>query len=176
MVEETKYAVVRMIGGVELRQYDPMILASVKGLPDGDAFGILFRYITGNNRSQREIAMTAPVVSSASGPERIAMTAPVVTDQGAFAFVLPASYTMNTAPLPQDPRVRLVEVKPRLVAVIRFRGYAWGGQVDRRTGELLATLRENGIQTKGKPFLMRYNPPFTPGFLRRNEIGVDVEA
>lgn len=175
MVEEAKYAVVRTVGGIELRRYDPMVLASVPGLPDGEAFGILFRYIAGNNRSRQEIAMTAPVVSSA-GTERIAMTAPVLSGPGGFAFVLPASYTIETAPRPLDPRIRLVAMGARLVAVVRFRGHAWGAQVRRRTEALLAALREASLRTRGEPFLMRYNPPFTPGFLRRNEVGVEVEA
>jgi hypothetical protein len=174
MVEEAKFAVVRRIDDIELRRYESMILASVPGLPDNEAFGMLFRYITGNNRSREDIAMTAPVVSTAARQEKIAMTAPVVTDRESFAFVLPATYTMQTAPLPADPRIHLVEVKPRLVGVIRFRGYARQALVRKRTAELLDMLQKNSVQVVSQPFLMRYNPPFTPGFLRRNEIGVEV--
>ena len=175
MVEEAKYRVMRKIGDVELRQYESMILASVPGLSDNEAFGILFRYIAGGNRSREDIAMTAPVVSAAARREKIAMTAPVVTDRESFAFVLPATYSIQTAPLPLDPRIHLIEVKPRLVGVIRFRGHARQALVHRKTEVLLNTLRENGIQDISQPFLMRYNPPFTPGFLRRNEIGVEAK-
>lgn len=175
MVEEAKYTVVRTIGDLEIRRYAGMVLASVPVLPDDDAFRILFRYITGNNRSREEIAMTTPVVSSAPRSEKIAMTAPVLTDPDSFAFVLPTSYNIVTAPLPLDRRIRLVEVKPRLVAVLRFRGRAGDSQVQKETEGLMSALREHGIREKGPPFLMRYNPPFTPGFLRRNEVGVEVD-
>jgi len=175
MVEEAKYTVVRMIGDIELRQYESMILASVPGLSDSEGFGILFRYISGGNRSREDIAMTAPVVSAAARQEKIAMTAPVVTDRESFAFVLPANYTMQTAPMPLDPRVHLIEVKSRLAGVIRFRGHAREALVRRKTTELLNALRENGLQAISQPFLMRYNPTFTPGYLRRNEIGVEVK-
>lgn len=35
---------------------------------------------------------------------------------------------------------------------------------------LEAALRKAGVATQGEPVLARYNAPFTPWFLRRNEI------
>ncbi len=175
MVEEAEYTVVRTLGNLEIRRYAPMILASVKGLSDNEAFGILFRYITGNNKSRKDIAMTTPVVSEQDSSEEIAMTAPVVTDRQTFSFVLPSGYSMETAPIPLDQRINIVEIRPRHVAVIRFRGRASSSQVQKKTEEMLTTLGENGLNPRGRPFLMRYNPPFTPGFLRRNEVGTEIE-
>ena len=118
--------------------------------------------------------MTAPVVSALAGAESIPMTAPVISGDNRFSFVLPASYTMETAPIPIDRHVELVPVPARTVAAVRFRGRATPHSVRHRIEALLEGLRGAGIRTVGSPFLMRYNPPYTPGFLRRNEIGVEV--
>jgi len=174
MTEEAPYSVIQTLGDIEIRAYPSMILATVQGRGDTGAFGLLFRYITGSNRSQRTIPMTAPVVSEGAGREKVSMTAPVVSDQDRFSFVLPPSYTMDTAPIPLDPRVQLVPVPARHVAVIGFHGWARPRQVRSRTEDLLRGLQQRGIQPLGSPFLMRYNPPYTPGFMRRNEIGAEI--
>lgn len=174
MTDETPYSVRQTIGDVELRDYPNTILATVRGRGDTGAFGLLFRYITGANVSRATIPMTAPVVSARRASENIPMTAPVVSDEERFSFVLPPSYTMDTAPVPLDPRVELEPIPPRRVAVIRFRGRAGNRQVRERAGILLRVLPQMGLEPLGNPFLMRYNPPYTPGFLRRNEVGVEV--
>jgi hypothetical protein len=132
---------------------------------------ILFRYITGNNRPGRKIPMTAPVIT----PEKIPMTAPVISDTRAMSFVLPPSYTRENVPEPLDTRIAIQEIPSRELAVIRFRGRAAERDIADVRARLLRVLGEKGIQTTGEPFLMRYNAPFTPGFLRRNEIGVEIQ-
>ena len=117
--------------------------------------------------------VTAPVVSTRSGT-RIEMTAPVISDAGSFSFVLPPKYDMGTAPRPSDPRVELVPVPSRYIAAIRFSGRAYMREVMEREKELLAWLSERSIRPEGTPFLMRYNSPFVPGFMRRNEVAVAV--
>lgn len=176
MTDEIPYSVTETFRDIEVRAYPRMILATVLGRGDTGAFGLLFRYITGSNASQKTIPMTAPVVSEGAASERIPMTAPVLSDRDRFSFVLPPSYTMETTPLPLDPRVRLEPLPARRVAVVRFRGRANARVVRERTEALLRGLAQAGIQPIGSPFLMRYNPPYTPGFMRRNEIGVDVRA
>jgi hypothetical protein len=176
MTDEIPYSVIRTLEDIEIRAYPSIILATVHGRGDSGAFGVLFRYITGSNQSQRTIPMTAPVVSAGKGGENVSMTAPVISDRDRFSFVLPASYTMDTAPVPLDPRVQLVPIPPRHVAVLRFRGWASPRQVRYRTEDLLHGLRQAGIEPLGAPFLMRYNPPFTPGFLRRNEVGAEIDT
>ena len=114
--------------------------------------------------------MTVPVISS----EKIAMTAPVISDRRSFSFVMPASFDMDTIPDPLDARARIEEVPERRLAVLRFRGYAGAKALSVRTSRLLRFTEANGLATRGEPFLMRYNPPFTPGFLRRNEIGIEI--
>lgn len=171
MSQEVQYTVERQIENVELRRYPETVLATVRGMPDNEAFRILFRYITGNNQTSESVSMTVPVLSTG---ERIEMTAPVISRPASFSFVLPASYTLETSPRPLDPRSTLEAMPPRRVAALRFRGLARARTVQRKTNELRSLLARYEILTRGRPFLMRYNPPYTPGFLRRNEVAVEV--
>lgn len=174
MTESLEYQVVRAVGPVEVRKYPLVILATVSDANDDTAFSILFRYISGNNEVGERIAMTAPVVSRSVRGERIEMTSPVISDRVSFSFALPGKFDLRTAPRPLDPRIRIAAVPPRLVAALRFSGRAYAQEVMVREKELLRVLRENGLSAKGSPFLMRYNSPFAPGFLRRNEVGVEI--
>jgi hypothetical protein len=176
MVEKTHYDVVKKMDTVEMRRYPKILLATVKGVPDDEAFGILFDYIAGKNRSSKSIPMTAPVISSECGSEKIPMTVPVVSGRNSFSFVMPSSYSVYTIPEPVDSRMVIEEVPERQVAVITFRGRTGPRTVQKRTEALLEVLSRHRIQPRDEPFLMRYNPPFTPGFLRRNEIGVQIES
>lgn len=172
MAKEAEYGIVSRVGNVEIRRYKPMVLATVRGYSDNEAFSFLFDYISGRNQSSRRIAMTAPVITS----EKIPMTVPIVSARGAFSFVLPSAMTFEDAPAPTDSRVVLEGVPERVIAVIRFRGRAGRKDVDSATEELKVTMSRSNRRLKGEPFLMRYNPPFTPGFLRRNEVGIEIEG
>ncbi len=173
MAESIEYKVVRNWGAVEMRKYPPMVLATVQSSYDDIAFSLLFRYITGNNEAKGKLAMTAPVISPASG-QRLEMTAPVLSDSEGFSFVLPPGTDIANAPRPLDPRVKLSAISARYVATIRFGGKAYLRDVLENEGTLLKVLKEKGVVVIGRPFLMRYNSPFTPGFLRHNEVGVEV--
>ncbi len=171
MTEIASYEETGQIGEVEFRRYPALKVVTVAGLLENEAFWILFRYITGNNRGKQRIAMTAPVITG----ERIAMTAPVITEPETMSFVLPSRYINEEIPEPIDTRVLIREIPPRDVAVIRFKGYAHEKSVQEETHLLLDTLQKNGIQIAGVPFLMRYNSPMVPGILRRNEVGVEIQ-
>ncbi len=80
----------------------------------------------------------------------------------------------DEVPDPLDSRVRIVTVPERDVAVIRFSGDGTQQDVDAKTSLLQEGLKNAGIKTVGQPFLMRYDSPWTPGFLRRNEVGVEI--
>jgi effector-binding domain-containing protein len=84
-------------------------------------------------------------------------------------------YSISTIPEPLDDRVKMVEIKSRRMAVLRFSGRAGAESVKKLEDELLHTLKENGMRTRGTPVLMRYNGPGTPGFLRHNEVAVEIE-
>ena len=170
MVETAPYEELERIGDVELRKYPALRIATVRGVSENEAFGFLFRYISGRNRTRKKIAMTAPVISS----ETIAMTAPVISDEVSLSFVMPAGYTIDDLPEPLDEEVKTEEIPARYLAVIRFRGTTDEASVEKMTRRLMDTLREQGIPITGTPFLMRYNPPFIPAIFRRNEVGVEI--
>jgi hypothetical protein len=170
MVEQAKYEVVRKIGKIEIRRYPSLVIARVDGYGDS-GFNLLFRFITGNNQQKSDIAMTAPVVS-----EQIAMTAPVLSEAGSIAFIMPEGFTLETTPEPLDERVKIVEIPERTVAALRFSG-RWSDSVFKKKSEdLLVETKNAGLKTSGKVFSMRYNGPYTPWFLRRNEVAVQVEV
>jgi len=170
MTKTIAYEVTGHLGDIEFRTYPPLILATVSGTDENEAFTILFRFISGNNQSGKKVPMTAPVIT----PEKIAMTAPVLSDAHSMSFVMPATYTRKDVPEPLDMRVSIQEVPSRELAVIRFRGSASDRDVSLVRERLLASLARANISPVGTPFLMRYNSPFTPGFLRRNEVGVEI--
>ncbi len=181
-VEEAKYTVLRADEQFELRQYAPHILAEtvVEGDFEGAgnaAFGRLFKYISGNNRQQQKLAMTSPVGQVPAG-QKIAMTSPVGQQQRdgkwSVSFMMPASLTLETTPAPIDPAVTIREVPGRRIAAVRYSGF-WSEQAYLRN---LAALREwietSDLRPVGAPIWARYNAPFMPWFLRRNEILVPV--
>jgi hypothetical protein len=170
MVKKVGYKILKQVDNVQIREYPNIILATVMDLGENEAFGILFRYISGNNKVNKKVKMTAPVINS----QKIEMTAPVISSSNCMAFVLPSNYSMETAPEPLNSNVSLKQMKERKVAVIRFRGRALKDDVAKKTKELQSKLKQNNIRPEGTPFLMRYNPPFFPGFLRRNEVGIKI--
>ncbi|AZC14462.1 heme-binding protein [Microbacterium sp. ABRD28] len=183
MTEQQPYEVVRDEDGWQLRRYPAHVVVetTVRGAAFENAanraFALLAGYIKGQNTRRESIAMTAPVVQSA---QKIPMTAPVVQSggDGAFvvAFVLPAAMREVDAPVPTHPEVTLRTVPEQLVAATRFSG-RWTEQ-SRRThrDELLGRLSAAGLDVVGEPRFARFDPPFTPWFLRRNEVLVDVAA
>ena len=129
-------------------------------------------------RQSEKIPMTAPVTQQRQS-EKIPMTTPVgqqsADDGWAVSFLMPASYTLETLPEPEDPRVRLRQVPARRMAAVRYSGTWSESRYHRHRESLEAWLVEQGWQATGDPVWARYNAPFTPWFLRRNEILVEVE-
>jgi len=182
--EEAPYTVVKASGIFEVRDYEPHILAET--LVDGTledagnkAFRRLFNYISGANHSRSSIAMTAPVSQESKG-EKIAMTAPVGQQRSsgkwAVSFMMPASYTLATLPVPDESSITLRQVPAHRVAAVRYSGtWSESNYLDYKE-RLEKWIRENGFETSGEPVWARYNPPFTLWFLRRNEILIPVVA
>ena len=181
MTEEQPFEVVRRYDGFALRRYPSHVVAEVTvELPfeqaGNTAFRYLFGYITGQNRSRTSVAMTAPVVQSAGAGQKVAMTAPVIqhrTLEGGYAvaFVLPASMTQEAAPEPTDPRVSIRTVPPSLAAAARYSGRWSQDSYKRHCRSLLQALEAEGLKAVGTPRFARFDPPFKPWFLRRNDIG-----
>jgi hypothetical protein len=179
--DEPRYTVVRSEDAFEVRRYEPYLVAEtlVAGSAEdagSQGFRVLAGYIFGKNEGTREIAMTAPVVQT---PTKIAMTAPVAqTPEGGgyvVQFAMPPEWTLDTLPTPTDPAVRLRGVPERTVAVIRYSG-TWSQE---RYEEHLARLRDAltgaGLRWRGEPVWARYDPPWKPWFLRRNEIWLELD-
>ncbi len=176
--EEPAYEVQRRLGDVELRMYAPYVVAEVDVPGPADeagnrAFPILAGYIFGKNQGERKLAMTAPVTQAVQ-PVKLAMTAPVTqvpTAQGfVVQFVLPRDVTLESAPVPNDPRVRLRQMPARQWAVIRYSGFWSQANYGEHLAKLTEALRQANQPWSGEPLYARYDPPITPWFLRRNEI------
>ena len=177
-IEEPDYEVTRKFDNVELRRYAPYVVAEVvldTSAEDAgsQAFPILAGYIFGKNKGEKKLAMTAPVTQTAA-PVRMDMTAPVtqaaVGGRMQVQFVLPKGLTLATAPEPIDPRVQLRVMPAAAWAVIRYSGTWSQSNYREHLAELKASLEAHSVPTQGEPVLARYNAPFTPWFLRRNEI------
>lgn len=184
LYEEPRFDIVGSLeNGIEIRRYGPRLAAEVELGEAGDtrrdeAFGLLFTYIAGANRTSalenQRIAMTVPVEVRVG--ERVAMAVPVqIVDSSAAAtmrFYLPAKFTRDTAPTPTDVRVRLVTSPTETIAVSRYSGSGADGMQRRR--ELVAGLAGSPWQPVGEPYTLSYDAPFTLPFARRNEAAVSV--
>lgn len=157
--EEPSYLVLMTLEeGIEIREYDLQIRATSQMGQENRSFGVLAEYIFGHNDRK----------------ERIGMTAPVVTSKDKMSFVMPKRYNLESLPKPLNAQIKLDQVQKAKVAVIRFSGFSSPKKMDEEVAKLLAVLKNNGIETEGEPFMMRYNPPWTLPFLRRNEVAVNV--
>ena len=187
-IEEPKYEVLKEYDEFEIREYSSYLVAEVEidstfEEASNKAFQILFQYISGNNVKQEEIEMTAPVnqMNSNKG-EEIEMTVPVtqksnLKSNGAYiiSFVLPSKYNLESAPMPKDQRINIRQIPKKLMAVREYSG-TWSEENYRENEKLLIEeLSKNNIMMISEPLYARYNPPFWPWFLRRNEVLIEVE-
>jgi effector-binding domain-containing protein len=180
--EEVKYRVLESSGDFELRQYESSIVAETTVEGDfhevgNEGFRRLFDYISGKNRKKQSIPMTAPVSQEASS-EKIPMTAPVnqekVGEAWRITFLMPSSLTMETLPKPLDPRVKLMKIPGRLMAALSYSGTWSRERYEGKEQRLKELIRQRGLKIEGEPVFARYNPPFMPWFLRRNEVLIPV--
>ncbi len=165
-IEEPRWELLETLEAVEIRYYPAGIQATTRIPTSGHTttgFRRLADYIFGANSNAKSIAMTAPV------QETLESGSPTM------AFFLPAEYSLDELPAPNDQRVEIVPVDSRTMAVVRFSGWATGPKVTRMQGKLLKTLETHGVSAIGVPVLNQYNPPWTVPFLRRNEVSVQVE-
>lgn len=183
-VDEPEYKVLESSGNIEVRQYEPTIVAQV--LVEGvrkeaisKGFRMLADFIFGNNKSDKEIAMTAPVTQQEG--KKIAMTAPVTQQKGEdkywrVRFVMPAEYTLETLPKPIDEKIEILSIPDQTFAVIRFSGSSTEENLKEHLQELQSYLAQNKLEPIGDPIYAFYNPPWTLPFLRRNEIMIELSG
>jgi len=182
-VEKAKYTVLLKEDDFEIRQYDSQIVAET--IVEGDleevgneGFRRLYAYISGENTKKQSISMTAPVGQEVKS-EKIAMTAPVKQEkkgnQWRITFLMPAEYTPETLPEPNDARVKLAQEPGRLMAAVKYSG-TWSKEGYEENRALLEEyIQKRGLTKAGDPIWARYDPPFMPWFLRRNEVLIPIE-
>jgi len=156
----------RSSGKFELRDYPKLTLVETP-MTDADGnsgFRRLFRYITGSNEGKQKIAMTTPVFMS--GDE----------NHAAMAFVMPAGLKPDQIPKPTDKSIAVREVPADRFAVLSFSG----GRNPKHEAEALAQLKTwmaaEGLSVLSPPVFAYFDPPWTPSFMRRNEVMVRTKA
>ena len=182
-VEEVAYKVEKTDGDFEVRQYAPQVVAETLvggSLEDAGntAFGMLYDYISGSNRSKVEVAAAAPAAQKPEG-QKIAMTAPVgqeavSSNRWSVTFAMPAGSALDTLPEPADPSVRLRAIPPRRMAAVCYSGTWSQAGYEQQLTRLREWMKANNLTAAGAPVWARYDPPFMPWFLRRNEILVPM--
>jgi hypothetical protein len=185
-VEIAQYDVIKADDVFEVRAYKPLVVVKTRAKGDYKsmsevAFMRLFDYISGENEKREKVTMTAPVLMQPDKKdgEKIAMTAPVLmeksTDTWSMAFVLPATYTLETAPKPKDKNVFLEKMPAQRVVALRFSGFLSESNVKKKTAALREWARANGYKTTGNAVVAGYDPPWTIPFFRRNEIHIPIQ-
>lgn len=186
-VEQADYTVVKKMDGYEIREYPVHIVAQTTvqgsyGKSMNSGFSIVASYIFGGNTKKESIAMTAPVVSQKGEGEKIsesiAMTAPVVAttegDSQVISFGMPRSYTLETLPIPNDSRVKIVMIPTKKYAVLQFSWYRSDARVRKMQEKLASALARDGVATQGSTAYAGYNAPWTPPWMNRNEVLVEI--
>ena len=162
--ESAPYKVVRTGGKFEVRDYPALTVVETSTSPTGNgadgSFMRLFRFITGGNEAKQKIAMTTPVFMSGGG------------SNATMAFVLPAKMKAGEVPKPADGAVTVRELPAGRFAVLRYSG----GRNAKKDAESLERLKTwmaaEALGVTSAPVYGYFDPPWTPAFLRRNEVMV----
>lgn len=184
-VETPEYEVLTHDGHFEMRRYrgyhsaTVRVTASSHEQATNTGFNPLADYIFGNNRASGRIAMTAPVSAGRVCCQKIAMTAPVTAtrseEEYVVSFTMPAEYSTEDLPTPNNPLVTLEAVSPHQVAAVRFGGHLNEASFAKARTELEAWIAEQGLTAVGEPVAAQYDAPWKPGIARRNEVLIPVE-
>lgn len=169
-IEEPKYTVIEKNESFELRRYTPYVIAQTKVSGsfddrDGEAFKILFKYISGENEKHSKIKMTAPVMEEMNNKN---------LENGFFSFVMPQEFSLSNLPIPLDKAIVLKTVSAKTIAVRRYSG-GWGEEKYKKNEAiLLDALKEAKFKIISNSIFARYNSPFSLWFMRRNEIMIEI--
>ncbi|MFZ4648991.1 MAG: SOUL family heme-binding protein [Patescibacteria group bacterium] len=187
-VEQAEYSVVKKMKDYEIREYPAHIVAQTKvqgpqGKSMSNGFRIIASYIFGGNTKKEKISMTAPVVAQKRGradaSESISMTAPVMATVGGdsqlISFGMPRSYTLETLPTPNDSRVKIVMIPVKKYGVARFSWYRSDARIKLRQEKLISALTRDGLTSVGSPAYAGYNAPWTPPWMVRNEVLIELK-
>ena len=168
--EEPNFVVIKKTHVYEVRRYEKRTVAEVTYGEEDSSFEILFGYISGANKDTQEVPMTVPVTQS----KEIDMTLPFAQSANngkmVMRFFLPSKYSKQNAPEPIDERVRIIDLPEEYFAVISYSGFASDSNFNKHYKELKVAMKRDGFVAIGPPLKATYNSPFTPPFLRRNEV------
>lgn len=162
MLAEAPYKVLERIDDrVEIREYPSLVWARTMG-DQSEAFQALSEYISGYNKTMEKIPLTMPFVAFNSSEGRV------------MAFIMPQGRSMRSLPMPLTERVKLEAIASRKMAAIAFSGNVTPDSFDRSFRLIQETLKRRGIIWTEPVYLLQYNDPGTPPFMRRNEVAVRV--
>ena len=161
--EEPLFNIVHQTDAYEIRQYGDRLVVQATYTNQNSSFRNLFNYISGANKKTEEIKMTIPVTQFEESSEMV------------MQFYLPSKYTSKTAPIPNDPRVTLINIEEGYYAVIRYSGNARDKNFDKHAQILKSSLIEDKVEIIGPSIKAIYNGPFTLPIMRRNEAMFKVE-
>jgi len=164
-IEQAAYTTLLKDGPFEIRQMQSMIIAVTdeNHLDGNSGFSEIFNYISGSNADRKKIAMTTPVIND------------IEEKKITTAFVMPKQYSLNDLPSPDSSSLKLKEVPSKLMATLTFSGSVNRLRVADKQQDLLRWLDQKNIVPIGTLQLARYNPPFIPGFLKRNEVMIEIQ-
>lgn len=181
-VETPSYKVIQSKGKIEIREFDPMVIAEVQVVGRrkdaiSSGFKLLADYIFGNNISQENIDTTATIQRPAS--EKIAMTAPVqqqlANNSWLVSFVMPSEYNLEDLPKPKNVEVKLKNVPVKRFVTIQFSGTSSDENLAKHKKLLVEFIKTNSISVTGTSKYAFYNPPWTLPLMRRNEVMFEVQ-
>jgi effector-binding domain-containing protein len=166
-VEKPKYHVISSQENIEIRKYNPMIIALVEVQGERKeaikgGFKILADYIFGNNKSKEDIPMTAPVRQQK------------FQENWQISFIMPSEYNMETLPQPNNKNISLKELPSKKYIVINFSGMISDQNIALHEEKLKKYTLENEMHILSSPIYAFYNPPWALPFMRRNEIMIEI--
>jgi effector-binding domain-containing protein len=164
--ESLQYEVLLEKDGFQIRKYKQFYTTAVKEntLRANNGFGILFNYISGNNKKRQAIAMTVPVISELD------------KDDMTMEFVLPAKFSKEQIPQPNDPSVKIKSYPEHTALVLEFTGSSRDKNVNENITKLMSFVKTNKFKTKGSVRVSQYSSPFSVPMFRKNEVSIEIDG
>lgn len=167
--ESAEYEVLDSDGSFEIRKYPDLVLVATDSKMDSQgrdgSFMRLFRYISGENRANQKIEMTTPVFMEGTDQQ----------PDTSMGFVMPKEVAASGAPEPKGDGVQIRKRKGGRFAVVRFSGRLDSKLVKEQEAKLRQWMKTRGLEGEPTAEAAGYDPPFTPGPLRRNEVLVRLK-
>jgi hypothetical protein len=162
--ESAEYTAVETDGPFEIRDYPDLILASTSMQSDSQgndgSFMRLFGYISGANDTSQKVSMTTPVFMEKGSD----------ASHGQMGFVIPKEVAEQRVPEPSHQEVSIQRRRGGRFAVMRFAGRLDRRAVETASEKLRQWLSARGLEGQADLEYAGYDPPWTPGMLRRNEV------